>query len=288
MLRFYAPRAVLISAIFLFGCSEDEPNPTADSGMNVSASPDATSQDDSGAGDSDSGSSVVSDAASVIDSGSESIDSGSTVRDADLPAIDAGSIVPDVGVFDSGEVLADSGSIAFDGGLPRRDGSFPSFDGSLPSFDGSFPSFDGSFPSFDSGSGNQSQTVVSFSTTSTIQVTLNLMPIVAADPISVSIPLDFDNSGTTPELITFTQATLIMTGQATGGLPLPFLQRFSIGPGYLATPGQSSKTFFKTTGSGNPNMVTDPMQFCNQTFIVTLILTNGQTLFQQGTSQCVY
>ena len=281
MLRFYAPRAVLISAIFLFGCGEDEPNPAADSGMNVSASPDATSQDDSGAGDSDSGSSAVVDAASVIDSGSESVDSGSAVRDADLPAIDAGSIVPDVGVFDAGEVLADSGSIAFDGGLPRRDGSFPSFDGS-------FPSFDGSFPSFDSGSGNQSQTVVSFSTTSTIQVTLNLMPIVAADPISVSIPLDFDNSGTTPELITFTQATLIMTGQASGGLPLPFLQRFSIGPGYLATPGQSSKTFFKTTGSGNPNMVTDPMQFCNQTFIVTLILTNGQTLFQRGTSQCVY
>jgi|GEM_PF-6517927 len=288
MLRYYAPQAALISAIFLFGCSEDEPNPAADSGMNVSASSDAASQDDSGAAITDSGSSAVVDATSIVDSGSESIDSGTTLRDADLPAIDAGSIVTDVGVIDAGEVLSDSGSIAFDGGLPRRDGSFPSFDGSLPSFDGSFPSFDGSFPSFDSGAGNQSQTVVSFSTTSTTQVTLNLMPIVAADPISVSISLDFNNSGTTPELITFTQVTLIMTGQASGGFPTPFLQRFSIGPGYLATPGQSSKTFFKATGSGSPNMVTDPMQFCNQTFIVTLILTNGQTLFQQGTSQCVY
>ena len=162
-------------------------------------------------------------------------------------------------------------------------------DRSFPSFDGSLPSFDGSLPSFDSGSGNQSQTVVSFSTTSTTQVTLNLMPIVAADPIAVSVPLDFNNSGTSAEMIGFTQATVIMTGQATGGLPpLPFVQRFSLGAGYMASPGQSSKTFLKVNGSGNPGTVTDPMQYCNQTFTLTLILDNGQYLFRQGTAQCVF
>ena len=113
--------------------------------------------------------------------------------------------------------------------------------------------------------------------------------IVAADPIAVSVPLDFNNSGTSAEMIGFTQATVIMTGQATGGLPpLPFVQRFSLGAGYMASPGLSSKTFLKVNGSGNPGTVTDPMQYCNQTFTLTLILDNGQYLFRQGTAQCVF
>ena len=208
-------------------------------------------------------------------------DAGETVMDAGRPA-DAGTMP----VIDAGEFMPDA-RVRPDLGFPARDAGLPRFDGSLPRFDGSLPSFDGSLPSFDAG---MAQTSVSISSSMPTEIWLNLMPIVSPDPIRASVTLDYDNSGTADDLVSVDQATLLIVVQNAGSPSIPrlFTQTFVLGPDYLAPPGQTTKTLSKVLGSAMPQMVMMPQDLCNQRFILTLQMSNGQSTLAQGMTNCVF
>jgi hypothetical protein len=245
-------------------------------------------QADSGANPTDSGEESVDAGEMSVDAGEMSVDAGEMSVDAGEMRVDAGEPL-DTGMAserDSGDFNRDA-RVRPDLGFPSRDSGLPRFDGSLPSFDGSLPSFDGSLPMFDAG---MTQTDVAISASMATEVWLNLMPIVSPDPIRAAVTLDYDNSGNTNDLLSVSRVNLLILVSSTGGptIPMLFNQTFVLGPDYVAVPGLTTKTLNKVLGSAMPNMVMMSMNLCNQQFIMTLEMSNGQNLLTQGTTSCVF
>jgi hypothetical protein len=228
------------------------------------------------------------------DSSQNQRDAETTLPDSSTPRIDAGENNFDAGAIDrdAGEVTIDAGQTAYDSGSTSAggDAQSPFFDGSLPSFDGSLPMFDGSIPPLPDR-GSTGQTTVALAAVDPITVFMNLMPIVAPDPVRVQVKLDFNNAGNSSEMLSIVSATIIIAipPMPPPAMPIPpFFQNFRMQPVHSAPPGFSSKIFNKVLGSGVPVTVNRPQDFCNEDAFVTVEISNQQSFFAQATISCVY
>jgi hypothetical protein len=226
----------------------------------------------------------------------QAVDTGPMAMDASLVNEDATSAVDtgptprrDTGWdIDGGQTGPPEAGVFTDTGLPGRDANWPSRDGGLPWPDGGLPSFDANFPIPDSGT---AQTTISVSTSMPVRVWLNLMPIVAADPLRAEVTVDYNNGGTTNDMISVTQAYVIIAGTPMGNPPIPqtLIQSFAMAPDQTIPPGGiTTKTLNKVLGTGMPNSIMMPAGFCNQQAFVTLEFSNGQAILGMATVSCVF
>lgn len=240
--------------------------------------------------------SLPRDGANAMDAGSHDDarapdDSGSNDRGlTDRGMADSGSRPDALDEFD--------GALAFDGAFPEVgvgfDTSFPEvgvgFDSSFPEigglFDGSIPEiggfFDGSIPElggfFDIGGARQTNVVLD---RASIQVWMNLQPVVQPDPLHFLAALQYDNTGSTPETVSVTRASITIIS---GGV---LNQQFMVQPDHVAPPGLSTKMVSKVIGSGSVN-IPNAATYCMTNAVISLTLSTGQPLFGTATVNCVF
>lgn len=128
----------------------------------------------------------------------------------------------------------------------------------------------------DSGTPPAFQTTVSL-TPGTAFVTLNLQPPVAADPLSFSSELTYDNVGPGSQVISVTNVEV-------SAIILP-IQTFVAGPAYNAPVGFTTNTISKSPGTAAA--ITAPETYCGLPAIVYIDLSNGQQLTDISVVSCV-
>ena len=311
-------RARIFSLVILFSvssaCTEAPTQPTnpidgTDSGTQVFDDaqvmlPDLTVDSDSGMSPPDAGEIIIDGGTMAMDGGTSPSDSGEMAMDGGASPSDSGEMA-----FDSGSSPWDSGGGGLDASWPSIDGSLPGLDGSLPSVDGGLPGWDGSLPVFDTGIGQfdatapsfdgsipafpdagAGQTTVTLAAIDPVQIWFNLMPIVAPDPLRAEIKLDFNNTGSTNELLSIVSVNVIISPlpPPPPAVPRTFLQQFTMQPDYSAPPGMTTKSFTKVLGTGIPATVSQPQDLCNELAYITIELSNQVFLLGQATTSCVF
>jgi hypothetical protein len=185
----------------------------------------------------------------------------------------------DVGFADAAGFMDASGppdSGRFDAGRPDTGPS----DSGFPDIGFPFPPGDAGRP--DTGSNSDSGTPPQFQTTvsmnpGTSQVVLNLIPPVAADPLSFTAELFYDNVGPGSQNISIININVM-------ALIFP-VQDFVAGPAHNAPVGSSSRVVNKVAGTGQP--VSAPETYCGFPAIVLIDFSNGQSLQDFGSVTCL-
>lgn len=193
-------------------------------------------------------------------------DAGGGVEDArgfpDASGFPDAFVPPDAGIADAGR--PDSGG--------PRDGGFPDLGFPFPPQDAGRPDTGNS----DSGVPPAFQTTVSIVTGS--QITLNLVPPVAPDPLSYTAELGYDNIGPGSQNISIVNVNV-------NAIIVP-VQDFVAGPAHNAPVGFSSQVVSKAAGTGTP--LSSPSVLCQIPIAqVTIDFSNGQQLSDIAFVTCV-
>ncbi|MCK6546702.1 hypothetical protein L6R52_12700 [Myxococcota bacterium] len=229
-------------------------------------------------------------------------------RDSGIPrdaatAPDAGSEAPDAGFAgeDAGEGfdvwVGDEDAGVPDTGPQRPDATFPDAtfpdaswpDASIPDtgprrdaggFDAGNNPWDGGLPIWPDGGvmtdgGVNYQTNVSILSSTAV---INLQPPVAADPLTYTVQLQYDNSGPGSETISVVNASVSL---------IVITQNFQMGPPHTAPVGSSQRTVAKIPGTADTGLSFPDLLCAGLPAIVTIELSNGALLSDLPQITCV-
>lgn len=228
------------------------------------------------------------------DAAGSNVDGSTSEHDAGFDVDDAGALDAwlgdDVGERDGGTTFPDAETP--DSGTPTfPDASWPDAswpDANVPDtgprrdagpFDAGTPR-DSGLPIFPDG-GVMTDGGVSYQTNVAIlssTAVINLQPPVAADPLSYSVQLEFDNSGPGSENLSVVSASVSL---------IVITQNFQMGPSHNAPVGVSQRTIAKIPGTADTALTFPDLLCAGLPAFVTIELSNGVVLTDLPQISCV-